>query len=86
MRIELFGTVPLPVTAVRITEENLQDASMWCKGQIMGIKLPMAEQIVEFHFRGEECRAEVGDWIVSYNADEFFPYTNEIFQQRFIPY
>jgi len=86
MHIERFGTVPLPVTAVQLTEDNLDDAAQWCNGQIMGIKLPRNEQLVEFHCRGEECRAEVGNWIVSYDPHTFYAYPDDIFQERFISY
>lgn len=89
MKIERFATIPLNVSAVRVTEESLEDAAAWCKGQVMGIKLPRNEQIVEFlHAPTDEefTQAEVGDWIVRYNADEFYTYNDRLFQQRFISY
>ena len=86
MKIERFATMPLNVTAVRVTEENLEDVATWCKGQVMGIKLPRNERAIEYVRDGEEYDAEVGDWIVRYKADEFYAYNDRLFKQRFISY
>lgn len=52
----------------------------------MGIKLPRNEQVIEYVRDGEECDAEVGDWIVRYNVDEFYTYNDRLFKQIFISY
>jgi hypothetical protein len=86
MEIKRFATMPLNVSAVRVIEENLEEVASWCKGQAMGIKLPRNERVIEYVRDGKEYYAEVGDWIVRYNADGFYTYNDRLFQQRFISY
>lgn len=86
MRIERYATVPLPVTAVQLTEDNLQEVAEWCNGSICPSLIPDNPPRVECTFRDERHLALVGEWIVSYSPTEFYPYPDELFKERFLSY
>ena len=86
MMIQRFATVPLPVEAVQVTEDNLEEVATWCNGSVRGTLLPEGDRMVEFNFRGEDQRANVGDWVVKYDSVSFFAYPTAIFMERFISY
>jgi len=76
---------PEMVLAYQLSVDNMLALEAWCGGAIKGTKLPVNQRVIEIHVRGEEIRAEIGDWIVKGFNGSFSVMDAVAFQLAFEP-
>ena len=74
------------VDAVKVTEENLEEVALLCKGSVRGTKLPPKDRIIEFHNKlyDSTLHVNVGEWLMKGKDEgDFYPCKDEVFLQKY---
>lgn len=59
----------IPVDAVQLTVDNMEEVERMCNGRIRGTKLPPKERIVQFDSIWEgEKEIKVDDWLIRFRT------------------
>ena len=74
---------PVVIEAKQLTTQNLHELEDWCQGDILGVKLPLEDQVIEIHTLEGDMRANMGDWIIKGVQGEFYPCKPDIFEQTY---
>lgn len=88
LEIKKFARNPFYVDAVRITEENMADVSLWCKGVIRsegdptGGRRSFIKVKVVRAINTEQTKAYIGDWVL-YAGSGFKKYTDHAFNKSY---
>lgn len=88
LEIQKFARNPFYVDAVRITEDNMADVSLWCKGVIRsepdpsGGRRSFIKVKVVRAINTEQTKAYIGDWVL-YAGSGFKKYTDHAFNKSY---
>lgn len=95
LELNRFARRPFHVDAVQVTEENIDDVAIWCKGDVVTVKSkPNAKGIsreqkhikvrVHLPLNDRQTQAFVGDWVL-YTTSGFKVYLANAFDKSFEP-
>lgn len=88
MQVEKFQRKPFPVSAVRVTEENMNQVRKWCDGEIKkqeGSGAPFIFVRVNNPTSERQNQAFVGDHVVYMQGAGYKIYTHASFKRTFEP-
>lgn len=79
-----YQKVPVTVSAIQLTAENMPQVEQWCNGSIKGTKLPVNERIININTLEGEMTANIGDYIIKGIKGEFYPCKADIFNLTYV--
>lgn len=84
MKVERYQKKPIEVSAVQVTDQNVNDVAAWCGGTAVNMMLPVNPPIhvSEIHIKTLEgiMAAQPGDWVIRGIKGEFYPCRGDIFE------
>ena len=69
---------PLTIEAIKITEENIEHLSKWCKGELEPSEYP---QYIEIPTWEGTMKGVIGYYIIKGLSGEFYPHEPELFER-----
>lgn len=92
---EKYCRKPLDVQAIQVTEENMADVALWCKGGIFEAAqdYPDEEIFIGDHyikvpvnnpFNERQAQAFTGDWVIKSSRANYKVYTDKAFKAAFV--